>query len=175
MNLFDVLILGIINFCLIRGIYRGLIKEGLSLIGVIVGFCAGSHYYAEISELLSYYISRDIHPRIIGFLSVFLSIVIITHILIPTINYILALNFTRIIDRSLGGGVGISKGFLVSCIMLIIFSAFLPKDTPIIADSRISCHLTRISEKIILVSPKKMKHEFTEKIEAYKKKWKNHK
>ena len=175
MNLFDVLILGIVNFCLIRGILRGLIKEGVAFIGVFVGFCAASYHYAWIAELLSNWISNEIYFRILGFLSVFFGIVIITNVLIPTIKYMLGIDFIRGVDRSFGGGVGITKGFLVSCMMLIIFTAFLPKGTSIIADSRISRHLTRISEKIILMSPKEMKHEFTEKIEVYKKTWKNHK
>ncbi|MGD8765502.1 MAG: CvpA family protein [Desulfobacteraceae bacterium] len=175
MNLFNVLILGIVSFCLIRGIFRGLIKEAASLIGVIAGFCAASYYYAWIAELLSNWISNEIYLRILGFLSVFFGIVIIINVLIPTIKYMLGIEFIRVVDRSFGGGIGIIKGLLVSCMMLITFTAFLPKGTSIIADSRISRHLTRISEKIILMSPKEMKHEFTDKIEVYKKTWKNHK
>jgi hypothetical protein len=48
MNLFDVSILGFLNFCLINGISRGLIKEGVSLMGVIVGFWAACYYYDRI-------------------------------------------------------------------------------------------------------------------------------
>lgn len=173
MNLFDVLILGIVNFCLIRGILRGLIKEGVAFISVFVGFCAASYNYAWIAELLSNWISNEIYLRIIGFLSVFLGIVIITNMLIPTIKYILGLDFIRSVDKSFGGGVGITKGILVSCIMLIIFTAFLPKGTSIIADSRLSRHLTPLFEKLVWVTPQEMQHDFFEKIEGYKKAWKD--
>jgi membrane protein required for colicin V production len=86
MNLFDVSILGVVNFCLINGIFRGLIKEGVSLIGVIVGFYAASYYSAWIAELLSTWISSEIYFRIIGFLIVFLGIAVITNVLIPMIK-----------------------------------------------------------------------------------------
>ena len=175
MNLFDASIIGILIFCLINGIYRGLIKEGASLLGVILGFFAASHYYAEISKLILIYKSLEIYARITGFLIVFLGIVIITNALIVMIRYLLGIDFMRGVDRSFGGGIGIIKGFIVCCILLILFTAFLPKGTPYIAESTISPYLTRTSEKIISVSPLTMKHEFSEKMKDYKKTWKNFK
>lgn len=173
MNLFDACILGILNFCLINGIFRGLIKEGVSLMGVIVGFCAACYYYERIATLLSTWISNEIYLRISGFLIVFLGIVVITNVLIPVIKYVIGLDFISGVDRSFGGGIGIIKGLFVCCMMLIIFTAFLPKGTPYIADSKISRYLAQASERIILVTPKEMKNKFTEKIEVYQKTWKN--
>jgi membrane protein required for colicin V production len=172
MNLFDMSILGIVNFCLINGIFRGLIKEGISLMGVIVGFCAACYYYDRAAALLSVWISNEIYLRILGFLIVFLGIVIITNVLMPMIKYMVGLDFIWGVDRSFGGGIGIIKGLFVCCMMLIIFTAFLPKGTSYIAESTISRYLLQASEKIIIVSPRQMKHEFTEKIEIYKKTWK---
>jgi membrane protein required for colicin V production len=172
MNLFDVSILGVLNFCLINGIFRGLIKEGVSLMGVIVGFCAACYYYERIATLLSTWISNKIYFRITGFLSVFLGIVLITNVLMPVIRYVIGLDFISGVDRSFGGGIGIIKGLFVCCMMLIIFTAFLPKGTPYIAESTISRYLLQASEKIIIVSPREMKHEFSEKMEVYKKTWK---
>jgi membrane protein required for colicin V production len=172
MNLFDVSILGVVNFCLINGIFRGLIKEGISLMGVIVGFCAAGYYYDRTAALLSIWISNEIYLSIIGFLIIFLGLVIITNVLIPVIKYVIGLDFITGVDRSFGGGIGIIKGLFVCCMMLIIFTAFLPKGTSYIAESTISRYLLQASEKIILVSPRQMKHDFNEKIEVYKKTWK---
>lgn len=170
-NLFDVLILGILNFCLIKGIFRGLIKEGVSLIGVIAGFCAASYYYLLIVGIFSNWISNRAYLRMLGFLSVFIGIVIIINVLIPTIKYILGLDFIQGVDRSLGGGVGITKGIILSSILLIIFTTFLPAGTSLISDSQLSRHLTPFSEKLVLIAPQKMRHEFFDKIESYKKAW----
>jgi membrane protein required for colicin V production len=170
-NLFDIFILCIVTFCLIRGVFRGLIKEGVSLIGLIAGFCAASYYYVLIAELLFNWISSETYFRTLGFFTVLLGIVIITNVLIPPIKSILGIDFIRGVDISIGAGVGIIKGLIVSCIMLIVFSVFFPRGASFIADSRFSINLIRISEKIILVSPHEMKNEFTEKIDFYKKTW----
>ena len=140
--------------------------------GVIVGFGAACYYYDRAAALLSIWISNEIYLRILGFLIVFLGIVIITNVLMPLIKDVVGLDFIWGVDRSFGGGIGIIKGLLVCCMMLIIFTAFLPRGTSYIAESTISRYLLQASEKIIIVSPRQMKHEFTEKIEAYKKTWK---
>ena len=92
MNLFDVSILGVVNFW-INGIFRGLIKEGISLVGVIVGCYAACYYYDRIAALLSIWISNEMYFRILGFLIVFLGIVIITNVLMPMIKYMVGLDF----------------------------------------------------------------------------------
>lgn len=173
MNLFDVLIFGIVNFCLIRGIFRGLIEEGVSLIGVILGFFSASYYYAEISEFLSYWISQNIYSMALGFFSVFLGIVILIKVLIPAIKYVLGLEFISGVDRSFGGAIGLTKGIIMSSILLIIFSTLFPKGTSIISDSQLSRHLKPFSEKLVLVAHREMKQEFSEKIESYRKRWAN--
>ena len=38
MNILDILIVVIVGFCLVRGIFRGIVKEITSIIGVFVGF-----------------------------------------------------------------------------------------------------------------------------------------
>jgi len=47
MNALDVVIAVIVGFCLIRGIFRGLIKELSSIIGVFAGFyfAGNAEYY----------------------------------------------------------------------------------------------------------------------------------
>ena len=88
------------------------------------------------------------------------------------IKYLVGLDFIKGVDRSFGVGIGIVKGLFVSCMMFIIFTAFLPKGTSYIAESKISRYLIRPSEKIVLVSPMEMKHEFNKKMEVYQKAWK---
>ena len=45
MNPFDMVIVVILSFCLIRGFFRGLIKELASIVGVLGGFYAAYTYY----------------------------------------------------------------------------------------------------------------------------------
>jgi membrane protein required for colicin V production len=56
MNLFDLAIISTLCFCLIKGIFTGLIGELFSVTGVLAGFFAASTYYIEVAKPLSYWI-----------------------------------------------------------------------------------------------------------------------
>ncbi len=172
MNQFDILIVIIFGFCLIRGFFRGFIKEVSSVIGVLGGFYAAYTYYMDFSKLLSGWISDKSYLYIISFLIVFCGVFFIISIIGVVIKYILNIAFLGWIDRICGAGFGIIKATLITSILLITLTSFLPKGAPIVKDSMLSPHVSVIAEKMAKVIPKDMKHHFVSKIEEFKKAWK---
>lgn len=171
MNPLDILIIVIVGFCLIRGIFRGLIKELSSLIGVLGGFYGAYTYYPIVAKLLSRWISNTGYLNILSFLIIFCGLFLIISILGVIIKYLLNITFLGWVDRICGAGFGIMKGVLIISVLLMIFTAFLPKRTPLIKDSLLAPHVTLISEKMVKVVPKDMKREFTVKLNELKKVW----
>jgi len=64
------------------------------------------------------------------------------------------------------------KGVLIISVLLITFTAFLPKGAPIIKNSILAPYVTKISEEMAKVVSKDMKRQFTSKIKEAKKAWK---
>ncbi|MDL1968008.1 MAG: CvpA family protein [Deltaproteobacteria bacterium] len=172
MNPFDVLIVIIFGFCLIRGFFRGFIKEMSSIIGVLGGFYAAYTYYLEVARPLSGWISDKSYLHIISFLIVFCGVFLIVSIFGVVIKYILNIAFLGWIDRICGAGFGIIKATLITSILLIALTSFLPKGAPIVKDSVLSPHVSVIAEKMAKVIPEDMKHHFVSKIDELKKAWK---
>ncbi|MDL1982759.1 MAG: CvpA family protein [Deltaproteobacteria bacterium] len=172
MNQFDILIVIIFGFCLIRGFFRGFIKEISSIIGVLGGFYAAYTYYMEFATLLSGWISDKSYLYVVSFLIIFCGVFFIISIVGVVIKYILNIAFLGWIDRICGAGFGIIKATLIASVLLIALTAFLPKGAPIVKDSMLSPHVSFISEKMAKVIPKDMKHQFVSKIEELKKDWK---
>ncbi|MBA3019155.1 MAG: CvpA family protein [Proteobacteria bacterium] len=172
MNLFDILIVIIFGFCLIRGFFRGFIKEASSIIGVLGGFYAAYSYYMEFAKPLSGWISDKSYLYIVSFLIVFCGVFLIVSILGVVIKYILNIAFLGWVDRICGAGFGIIKAVLIASVLLIVLTAFLPGGAPIVKDSMLSPHVSVISEKMAKVIPKDMKDQFVSKIEELKKAWK---
>ncbi len=172
MNLFDILIVIIFGFCLIRGFFRGFIKEVSSIIGVFGGFYAAYSYYIEFAKPLSGWIPDKSYLYIVSFLIVFCGVFLIISILGVVIKYILNIAFLGWVDRICGAGFGIIKATLIASILLIALTAFLPGGAPIVKDSMLSPHVSVISEKMAKIIPKDMKHQFESKIEELKKTWK---
>ncbi|OEU64015.1 MAG: colicin V production protein [Desulfobacterales bacterium S5133MH16] len=175
MNYFDIIVIVILGYCLIRGIFRGLVKELSSIIGVFGGFYAAYTYYPVLAKPLSKWIANAGYLNILSFLIIFCGVFIIISILGIIINYLLKIVFLGWLDRVSGAMFGAMKGILIVSVLLIALTAFLPKGTPVIKDSLLSPYVTLVSEKMAKVISKDMKHDFSTKIATIKKAWEKNK
>ena len=172
MNFFDITVIVILGYCLIRGIFRGLVKELSSIIGVFGGFYAAYTYYPILAKPLSKWIANTGYLNLLSFMIIFCGVFIIISILGIIINYLLKIVFLGWLDRVSGAMFGAVKGILIVSVLLIALTAFLPKGTPVIKDSLLSPYVTLVSEKMAKVISKDMNQAFSTKIAAIKKAWK---
>lgn len=173
MNILDLIIAFIILFCLIRGIFRGMVKEVSSIIGVLSGFYAGYTYYPQVSNYLKGWISNTTYSNTISFFILFLGVFIIIATLGVIIKYLLNISFLGWSDRLGGAFLGSLKGFLIVSSLLVVFTAFLPKGSAFIKESKLAPYSTILSEKMALIISKDMKHKYAEKSKELKKIWKD--
>jgi len=174
MNSFDILVTVIFGFCLIRGIFRGLVKELSSIIGVMAGYYAAYSYYPHIAKFLSQWIPVVAYSRLIGFLVIFLGVFLIVSILGVIIKYLMSISFLGWADRISGGVFGLIKGLLIASVLFIVFTTFLPKNASIVKDSVVAPYLSHASTLMAKIVKKDMKTEFVQKFEGLKKAWKKH-
>ncbi len=171
MNPFDMLATVILAFCVIRGIFRGLIKEMSSIVGVLAGYYAAYSYYSEIAKLLSRWMTNSAYVNILSFLVIFCAVFFIVSILGVIIKYALNIAFLGWFDRICGSLFGSIKGVLIVAVLVVIFTAFLPQGSSFIKDSVLAPHVTTISEKLVKFVSKDLKQQFSSKIEHVKKFW----
>ncbi len=172
MNPFDIIIIMILGYSLVRGVFRGLVKEVSSIIGVLGGFYAAFTYYAMLAKLLSGLIKEPAYLNILSFLIIFCSVLIIVGILGVIIKYLLNIAFLGWVDRIGGVGFGLIKGILIASILFITLTAFLPKGSAFLKNSMLAPHVSRVSEKMAKVVSKEMKQDFMAKLGELKKAWK---
>ena len=172
MNPFDVFIIIIIGYSIIRGLFRGLVKEVSSIIGVLGGFYAAYSYYPMVAKLLSGIIDEQSYLNILSFLIIFCGILIIISILGVVIKYLLNVAFLGWVDRICGLGFGLIKGVLIVSVIFIILTTFLSKGAPIIKKSILAPHVIWISEKMVGLVSDDMKKDFFTKLDEFKKAWK---
>jgi len=172
MNPFDIIIIVILGYGLVRGLFRGLVKEVSSIIGVLGGFYAAFTYYPKLSKLLSGLISDTAYLNILSFLIIFCVVLIVVGVLSIIIKYLMNISFLGWVDRIGGLIFGAIKSILIVSILFIILTAFLPKGAPIIKESVLSPHVMIFAEKMAKVVSTDMKRNFSNKIREMKKAWK---
>ena len=171
MNLLDILIVIILGYGLIRGIFRGMIKELSSIIGVLGGFYAAYSYFPLVSAMMEDWITNVAFLNILSFMLIFCIIFFIISILGVIIKYLMHVASLGWLDRLCGASFGFIKAVLIVSIILLALTAFLPKGAPIIKTSVLSPHVTIISEKLAQLVSQEMKQAYIAKIEEIKKAW----
>ena len=172
MNPFDILIIIILVYCVVRGLFRGLVKEVSSIFGVLGGFYAAYSYYPQVANLLSRLVADTAYRNILSFLIIFCCILIIINVLGIIIKYLLNVAFLGWVDRVFGIVFGMTKGILIVSVLFIILTTFLKVGAPIIQNSLLAPHVMLISENMAKVVSKEMKDDFYNNLGELKKAWK---
>ena len=171
MNPVDIGIAVVIAFCVIRGFFRGFIKEIFSLIGALAGFYIACIYYPDAAKLLIKWAPSLPYENIISFVLIFIGILILISLLGVGIKYLLNIVFLGWVDRVCGILFGAAKGVLIVSMVLLVLTAFVPEFDSMIKSSKLAPEVTRFSEQMIRAVPPGVKRQFIDKIEVFKKEW----
>ena len=172
MNPFDILIIIILVYCVVRGLFRGLVKEVSSIFGVLGGFYAAYSYYPQVANLLTRLIADEAYRNILAFLILFCCVLILINVLGIIIKYLLNIAFLGWVDRVFGLLFGMTKGILIVSVLFIILTTFLTKGAPIIKNSLLAPHVMLVSENMAKVVSADMKKKFQKNLDELKRAWK---
>jgi len=171
MNPFDIAVVIILSYCLIRGLFRGLVKEVSSIVGMLAGLYAAYSYYMLVAQYLSRWISNTAYLNILSFLILFCLVFLTISILGVVIKYLMNITFMGWVDRICGAGFGAVKAILIAAILLVALTAFLPRNAPVIRDSLLAPYVMLVSENMSKIISKDMKRQFSIKVRELEKAW----
>lgn len=171
MNPFDILIIIILVVTLIRGIFRGLVKELASIIGVLGGFYAAYSYYPYLGRPLGRWISHAGWANIVGFVFLFTVVYLIISILGVVIKYLLSIAFLGWVDRLCGVLFGALKGILICAVLLVALIAFLPTSSTVVRASMLSPYIQKIAQPMARVVTEEMRQRYNRNAQEVEKSW----
>ena len=173
MNALDIGIGLILAYTLIRGIFRGLVEELSSIFGVFAGIYGAVFYYPHGAVFLSRWVAEAAYRNIISFLVIFGLIFIVIGVLGVLIKYLLNIASLGWLDRLCGFAFGGIKGVLISAVLLLALTTFLPGGTELIKKSLLAPHVTVITESLAQIVPRDMRQQFALKLKELKRAWPN--
>lgn len=138
MNLLDAIILAILIFFLIRGIFRGFFREIGSLAGVILGIVLGSRFHMDVAGFLKAYLSAPRFLPLIGFGMIFLGTLVGCNLLALALKALTQKALLGWLDRTLGAGVALLKGVILTYLIIVLLTFFVPSGAPSMARSALA-------------------------------------
>jgi len=120
LSMLDFIILGVIAFSAIVSIFRGFVRELMSIVTWVIAFAVAWHFGQSLVVLLTPYIHNPVLRYPIAFISLF----VITMILGGLLNYLLGQLVDKTglsgTDRVLGLLFGLLRGVLIVGVMLLV-------------------------------------------------------
>ncbi len=171
MNPLDIVITIVLSYCLIRGGFRGLIKEISAIIGVLGGFFLAVNYYRPIAHILEKQVGETAFQNILGFMIIFGGTLILVSLLGMAIKRMLEASDLSWFDRFGGCIIGTSKALLISAVIVVALTTFLPKGAPLVRESLMAPYITLIAQQMAKVVSQDMKQQYNHKMTELKKAW----
>ena len=120
MTIFDYAVLAILLVSILVSVWRGLVREILSLIGWVVAFVVANLYAQEVQALLPSVLGLPILRFIVAFLLLLLG----TIFLIALINWAILRGIAAagldLADRGLGGLFGLARGMIIVLALVLV-------------------------------------------------------
>jgi membrane protein required for colicin V production len=136
MNTLDYIIIGFLLFLVIRGIFRGFIREIFSLCGVIIGLWLGNYYQPWLTEILKRYLPLPQYMPLLSFILLFFAVLVICNLLGWGLKLLAKNALAGWFDKTIGAVLALLKGLLLASIMLVVLSFFFPSNkAPFISKS----------------------------------------
>ena len=144
LNAADFAILVVVGLSCFLGLWRGLIREVLSLATWIGAVVAVWLYNERLATLMPAFIEQPLLRYFTAFLVLFLGVLIIGNLLAKLLSDMLELAGLTVIDRILGGGFGAIRGALIVCVVLYLAGPLLAETEFWVESALIPCGLALI-------------------------------
>ncbi len=172
MNFFDLSVLVIVGFCLVRGGFKGLVREVSGIVGVVAGFYGANTYYPRLIPYVESWITSAQIQKLVCFFALFCLILIVVGLLAFLIRKLLHIVFLGWVDRTFGVIFGAAKGLLIATVIFIMATTFVPGGTNQMEASRTAPYLAQVADALTLFISQNIKTDFSSKLEGLRKTWK---
>ena len=171
-NFVDMIIIAVICFCMIRGIFRGLTSEIFSIISLTGGFYGAYLFYPRVARFLPGKIQTGLYADIVSFACIFCAAVIVINILGILIRFALGIIMLGWVDRLLGAGFGAVKGALFVSVLLFMVTSFYPSKISGVKQSVLCGYAAVVSDTMTVIVSDKFSGKIKLQVKELSKVWK---
>jgi membrane protein required for colicin V production len=125
MNEVDVAILIVIGLSCLFGLWRGLIKEVLSLLSWVAALLIARVYSQYLSDLMTGLIENEGARYVAAFAALFVIVMMLGTLLNFLFSKLLIVSGLKFADRVFGGVFGIARGVIIVMVIMFITSVFV--------------------------------------------------
>lgn len=130
-NILDLALMALLCFFLVRGVVRGFVRETMGLVGVVAAIVISALFYQELAALLERLtkVQGQWWPAV-AFGLILVLVLGLSSYLGAALSRLILSGPLSLFDRTLGAGLGLAKGVLVTYLLLNLMLLALPFQAP---------------------------------------------
>jgi membrane protein required for colicin V production len=171
MNIIDMLILAVSLAGATLGAVKGVSRILLAALGLVCGIVIAARLHLPAGNLLERLVNDPSLRNTVGFVLVFVLTWIIFLLLGCLVSWLLKKTGLCWLDRTVGGGMGLGAALLFLFFLLILLTALLPVNSPLLTESRLSPVLLGTVNRASLLVRHQTQDRFSDKLEAVRTIW----
>ncbi len=128
MTVVDFIIAIFCIFLILKGLWRGFLREGFGLLALFAGLAAASNFYVLVSERLESVFSLPLICEAVGYSTVFIVVWLAIKIMGWMLDKSMGEAENKLLSRLAGGVLGFSKGLLIVSMVVFIAETGFPQN-----------------------------------------------
>jgi len=153
-NYFDYILITIVGLSMVLSIWRGFVREIISLIGLILAFFIAGRMSGDVGALLHDWISNKTLANIAGFIIIFVVTMIVVGLISALIRKLVDMADLTATDRTLGVFFGAARGVLLIGVAFLVYTAYAKPDQAWMQKSLLTPYALQLSDLIGKTIPK---------------------
>ena len=159
MNIADWIILLALVLSVVQAASSGFFQEAFGIAGLVFGYLIAAWQYRHLAGYFAPFISSQWLGEIVAFLAIFFGVMVLAGVLGKIVRWIVKEAGLNVVDRFLGGVLGLVRGCLVVAIVLVSMTAFTPTSRWL-QGSGLAPYFLVVGRAVIWVAPAELRAQF---------------
>jgi membrane protein required for colicin V production len=159
MGVADWIILAFLVLSVAGAAMEGFFREAFGLAGLVLGYLLAAWQYPRLAEWFAPHLKSPWLGEIAAFLIIFFAVLLAAGVAGRMARWMMKEAGLSVLDRILGGVLGLLRGSLVVAIVLVAMAAFAPA-AKWLAGSQLAPYFLVAGRAAIWVAPSELRHRF---------------
>lgn len=168
MNVADWIILLVLLLSIAQAASSGFFQEAFGIAGLVFGYLIAAWGYRNMADHLASNVSSRWLAEIVAFLAIFLAVMVVAGVLGRIVRWMMKEAGLKLVDRFLGGALGLVRGCLLVAIVLVSMTAFTPTSRWL-QGSSLAPYFQVVGRSAIWVAPSELRVKFYEGLDYVRK------
>lgn len=159
MGVADWIILAFLLLCVVQAIRDGFFREAFGLAGLVAGYLVAAWQYRPLANWLDPVLKQPWLAEVGAFLIIFFAVMLLAFLAGLLARWLVKEAGLTVMDRALGGVLGLVKGGLVVAIVMVATAAFAPA-ARWMRNSQLAPYFLVAGRAAIWLAPADLRHRF---------------